>query len=178
MAKRPSRSGGRPQERIGPEERAVYIISVAAELAGVHPQTLRIYERKGLLTPARTAGNTRRYSERDIERLRMIQRLTQEEGLNLAGVRMIVEMEDEVDRLRKQMARLDRDLQVARRRLNDEIERGRLRYARGEIVPVSSVRRMRAQLDTWISRGGSRSHGPIAVGPTGRGHDDMEPSGD
>ena len=65
----------------------MYVISVAAELAGVHPQTLRIYERKGLLHPDRTAGNNRRYSERDIERLRMIQRLTQEQGMNLAGVR-------------------------------------------------------------------------------------------
>src|SRR5690242_18784940 len=100
MAKRPGRS--EPRRRSGEvDERAVYIISVAAELAGVHPQTLRIYERKGLLTPARTAGNTRRYSQRDIERLRTIQRLTQEEGLNLAGVRMIVEMEDQVDRLRR-----------------------------------------------------------------------------
>src|SRR5438270_12345241 len=96
------------------EERALYVISVAADLAGVHPQTLRIYERKGLLSPQRTAGNTRRYSERDIDRLRMIQRLTQDEGLNLAGVKMIVEMEDQVDRLRRRMERLDRDLQAAR----------------------------------------------------------------
>src|SRR5437868_6630888 len=70
------------------EERAVYVISVAADLAGVHPQTLRIYERKGLLSPQRTAGNTRRYSERDVEQLRQIQRLTQDEGVNLAGVRI------------------------------------------------------------------------------------------
>ena len=73
------------------EERAVYIISVAAELAGVHPQTLRIYERKGLVAPKRTAGNTRRYSDRDIRLLRQIQDLTQESGINLAGVKMIIE---------------------------------------------------------------------------------------
>src|SRR5919197_2670216 len=97
----------------GTEERAVYIISVAAELAGVHPQTLRIYERKGLLTPARTRGNTRRYSNRDIERLRMIQRLTQEEGLNLAGVKMLVEMEDELDRMRQRAQALDQELRRA-----------------------------------------------------------------
>src|SRR2546421_7484689 len=120
MAKRPNRSGGRFPAGAGAEERAVYIISVAAELAGVHPQTLRIYERKGLLTPARTAGNTRRYSQRDIERLQMIQQLTQEEGLNLAGVKMIVEMESELERMRSRMERLDRDLQAARRRLQEE----------------------------------------------------------
>src|SRR5438552_8734743 len=91
-----------------PSDRALYIISVAAELAGVHPQTLRIYERKGLLQPARTAGNTHRYVYQDIVRLRMIQRLTQEQGLNLAGVKMIVEMEYELDRMRRRMERLSR----------------------------------------------------------------------
>src|SRR5207253_10052515 len=103
-----------PAERA--EDRAVYIISVAAELAGVHPQTLRIYERKGLLAPARTAGNTRRYSDRDIARLRTIQRLTQGEGLNLAGVKMIVEMEDEVYQLRRRMETMGQELRQARRR--------------------------------------------------------------
>ncbi|MBA2273543.1 MAG: helix-turn-helix transcriptional regulator [Actinobacteria bacterium] len=80
-------------------DRAIYIISVAAEIADVHPQTLRIYERKGLLTPKRTQGNTRRYSERDIERLRRIQELTQE-GVNLAGVARIFELESELEELR------------------------------------------------------------------------------
>ena len=79
--------------------RAVYIISVAAELAGVHPQTLRTYERKGLLKPARTAGGTRRYSARDVARVRLIQELTQGEGVNLAGVLRILQMQDEIDRL-------------------------------------------------------------------------------
>src|SRR6266508_4866186 len=78
---------------------AVFVISVAAELAGVHPQTLRIYERKGLVDPARTVGGSRRYSEDDIERLRRIQDLTNE-GLNLAGVKRVIELEDEVARLR------------------------------------------------------------------------------
>jgi MerR family transcriptional regulator, heat shock protein HspR len=90
------------------EERGVYIISVAAELAGVHPQTLRIYERKGLLRPSRTAGNTRRYSERDIERLQAIQRLTQQHGINRAGVKMIVEMENELDRMRQRVEQMAR----------------------------------------------------------------------
>src|SRR5207249_11845849 len=104
MARRPQRNPA-PMERD--DDRAVYIISVAAALAGVHPQTLRIYERKGLLRPARTAGNSRRYSDRDIQRLRTIQRLTQGEGLNLAGVKMIVEMEDEIERMRQRVKALD-----------------------------------------------------------------------
>jgi MerR family transcriptional regulator, heat shock protein HspR len=92
----------------------VYIISVAAELAGVHPQTLRTYERKGLLTPKRTSGGTRRYSERDVARVQLIQQLTQAEGVNLAGVLRILELEDEVDRLRRRLERAQRDLEDAR----------------------------------------------------------------
>src|SRR5215467_1305328 len=84
--------------------RAVYVISVAAELAGVHPQTLRIYERKGLLDPARTGGGSRRYSESDIDRLRRIQDLTNA-GLNLEGVRRVMELEDEVARLRTELVK-------------------------------------------------------------------------
>jgi MerR family transcriptional regulator, heat shock protein HspR len=92
------------------DERAVYVISVAAELAGVHPQTLRIYERKGLLRPQRTSGNSRRYSERDIERLRMIQELTQAEGMNLAGVKRIMQMQRDLDRLRDRIRELEAEL--------------------------------------------------------------------
>jgi MerR family transcriptional regulator, heat shock protein HspR len=92
------------------EERAVYIISVAAELAGVHPQTLRIYERKGLLRPERTAGNTRRYSASDIRRLRMIQELTQDQGVNLAGVKRIIQMQRELERLQQRVRDLEREL--------------------------------------------------------------------
>src|SRR2546421_13085687 len=103
-------------EGSDPSNRALYIISVAAELAGVHPQTLRIYERKGLLNPARTAGNTRRYSDRDIARLRAIQTLTQEHGVNLAGVQMIVELQNELDRMRERMERMSRELDATRRR--------------------------------------------------------------
>src|ERR671918_1541897 len=104
------------------EERAVYIISVAAELAGVHPQTLRIYERKGLLRPARTSGNTRRYSERDIQRLRTIQRLTQR-GVNLAGVKMVIELQAELERVRRQMDDVEREAELARRKLREEADR-------------------------------------------------------
>jgi MerR family transcriptional regulator, heat shock protein HspR len=111
-------------------ERAVYIISVAAELAGVHPQTLRIYERKGLLHPARTAGNTRRYSERDINRLREIQELTTR-GVNLAGVKLIMEMQAEMERARARMEEMRRELDRARERLRD---------GSGELVPLRSIR--------------------------------------
>lgn len=106
--------GGKRAERS--EERAVYIISVAAELAGVHPQTLRIYERKGLLRPQRTAGKARRYSDRDIARLQMIQDLTQRQGVNLAGARMIMELESEVERLKRRTEQLERELSRIRRR--------------------------------------------------------------
>src|SRR6201988_3432954 len=89
--------------------RAVYVISVAAELAGVHPQTLRIYERKGLLDPARTGGGSRRYSEADIARLQRIQELTTE-GLNLAGVKRVLELEEEARRLHAELERLGAEL--------------------------------------------------------------------
>src|SRR5437762_982538 len=113
-------------EQGGGEERGVYSISVAAELAGVHPQTLRIYERKGLLRPSRTAGNTRRYSERDIELLRSIQELTQEHGINLAGVKMIVEMERQLDELRRTVEELSIEMERQRRRVRQAAERARL----------------------------------------------------
>ncbi len=88
---------------VGPD-RAVYVISVAAELAGMHPQTLRIYERRGLLDPARTSGGNRRYSDADIQMLQRIADLTSE-GMNLAGVKRVLELEAEVDRLEEELAR-------------------------------------------------------------------------
>ena len=91
--------GNRPSDASA---RAVYVISVAAELAGVHPQTLRIYERKGLLDPSRTSGGSRRFSESDLERLRHIQELTAT-GLNLEGVRRVLQLEAEVARLRDEL---------------------------------------------------------------------------
>jgi MerR family transcriptional regulator/heat shock protein HspR len=124
------------QEDRRTEERGVYIISVAAELAGVHPQTLRIYERKGLLNPSRTAGNTRRYSERDIERLEAIQRLTHEFGINLAGVKMIVEMEAELERMRRKMEAMARELERTRRAMSE-----RTRRDVTAIIPLSSIPR-------------------------------------
>ncbi len=91
-------------------DRPVYMISVAAELAGLHPQTLRMYEARGLVRPARTPGGTRVYSEADVERLRLIQRLTTELGLNLAGVEHVLRLEDELRRLRLRMEHLEREL--------------------------------------------------------------------
>jgi MerR family transcriptional regulator/heat shock protein HspR len=151
-----------------PQDRAVYIISVAAELAGVHPQTLRIYERKGLLSPARTPGNTRRYSERDIATLQMIQRLTQEFGINLAGVKMIVEMENELDQMRRRMERLDRELARVRRRIRDEVRQASMRTPSEDIVPLSSIRRLLEELGALEPRSASQPSvrvGPIPVGP-------------
>jgi MerR family transcriptional regulator, heat shock protein HspR len=109
-------------------DRAVYVISVAAELAGVHPQTLRIYERKGLVDPARTGGGSRRYSEDDIERLRRIQDLTND-GLNLAGVKKVIELEDEV-------RRLEAELERARNEAKRAVESTHRQYRR-DLVPVS-----------------------------------------
>ncbi len=92
------------------DDRPRYMISIAAELVGMHPQTLRVYEQKGLVRPKRTSGNTRLYSERDLERLRLIQRLTTELGLNLAGVELVLRMEDELKRAQARIARLERQL--------------------------------------------------------------------
>jgi MerR family transcriptional regulator/heat shock protein HspR len=100
-------------------DRPRYMISVAAELVGMHPQTLRIYEQKGLVNPQRTAGNTRLYSDSDVERLRLIQRLTTDWGLNLAGVERVLRMEDELDRLRRRMERMEQEM----RRALDEVHR-------------------------------------------------------
>ena len=109
------------------KDHGVYVISVAAELAGVHPQTLRIYERKGLLDPARTHGGSRRYSSEDIERLHRIQDLTAV-GLNLAGVKLVMELEDEVVRLRRELNR-------AREEAREAVERTHRQYRR-DLVPV------------------------------------------
>ena len=108
-------------------DRGVYVISVAAELAGVHPQTLRIYERRGLLDPARTGGGSRRYSERDLERLLRILELTGA-GVNLEGVRRVLDLEDEVADLRE---RLEKALEEARK----AVERTHRQYRR-ELVPL------------------------------------------
>ena len=94
-------------------DRPRYMISVAADLVGMHQQTLRMYEQKGLVRPQRTAGNTRLYSEADIERLRLIQRLTTEGGLNLAGVERVLHLQDELDRMHRRLARMEQEMRAA-----------------------------------------------------------------
>ena len=121
-----------------PNERAVYVISVAAELAGVHPQTLRIYERKGLLRPMRTEGRGRRYSDRDVEHVRLIQSLTQERGVNLAGVEMVVALTRQLEETREHLRKMEAELVAAERRMRDEIERVR-RSHRADLVPLRNA---------------------------------------
>ena len=112
----------------------VYMISVAAELAGMHPQTLRIYETRGLITPKRSPKNTRLYSQEDVERLRRIQELTSELGMNLAGVERVFELEEEIDRMRRRMRNLERHAQRVQEQLQKELERVR-RSLKYELVP-------------------------------------------
>ncbi|MEA2509393.1 MAG: MerR family transcriptional regulator, heat shock protein HspR [Actinomycetota bacterium] len=116
-------------------EQANYVISVAAELAGVHPQTLRVYERKGLVQPQRTQGNSRRYSEQDIEQLRRIQELT-EEGINLAGVTRILQLETDLNRAKARYERAVLQLQAVQQQLQ-------VVSTRSSLVPLRDVRRIR-----------------------------------
>ena len=97
-----------------PDDAPVFVISVAAELAGMHPQTLRQYDRLGLVNPDRSAGGGRRYSARDVALLREVQRLSQEEGVNLAGIKRIIALEQEVENLRRRVSELLSDLQASR----------------------------------------------------------------
>jgi len=129
MAERPTQ---------GPaDDRAVFVISVAAALAGVHPQTLRIYDREGLVRPKRTTSNSRRYSARDIQRLRVIQELTGN-GVNLAGVRRVMELAERLERLQERVAELESELRAQARRHRQELERER-RAGRRDLVPYSSA---------------------------------------
>jgi len=126
-------------------DRPRYMISVAAELVGMHPQTLRIYEARGLLRPGRTPGGTRLYSENDLERLRLIQRLTTELGLNLAGVEHVLRLEDELARIGERLRRVER---AAR----EEIERVHRSYRRELVLyqepNLPAQRRQRAWTST------------------------------
>ena len=108
-------------------DRPIYMISVAAEIVGMHPQTLRMYETKGLVRPQRTPGGTRLYSEADIERLRIVQRLTSELGLNLAGVELVLRLEDELRKAHAQIERLQRQLQ-------EEVQKVHKHYRRDLVV--------------------------------------------
>ncbi|GAB3206668.1 heat shock protein transcriptional repressor HspR [Marinactinospora thermotolerans] len=119
------------------DDSPVYVISVAAELSGLHPQTLRQYDRLGLVSPGRTAGRGRRYSMRDIQMLREVQRLSQEEGINLAGIKRILELQREVAELHEHLFHLRNELDAAR---NAVARRTAGRPAGGELLPVRRTR--------------------------------------
>src|SRR5881392_2593206 len=125
-------AGGKRQAEVDPA-RGVYMISVAAELAGMHPQTLRIYESRGLIQPKRSPKNTRLYSQEDVDRLRRIQELTSELGMNLAGVEKVFELEEELEKTRARMARLQAKTDELEQEMADELERIK-RSFRAEIV--------------------------------------------
>jgi len=118
------------------DETPVYVISVAAELAGLHPQTLRAYEREGLIAPARTEGGTRRYSRRDVERLRFIRTLTQDEGLNLAGVRVVLDLGEKLEAARRRVGELEDMVKVLAERV--EQRPGASGEGRGGLVKAPS----------------------------------------
>ena len=125
------------------DDRPRYMISVASELVGMHPQTLRIYEQKGLVRPKRTAGNTRLYSESDLDRLRLVQRLTTELGLNLAGVDHVLRLEDQLQRMQRRLERLERELR-------EQVEAVHKQYRRELVLyrpPIHPVRKK------WTSTG-------------------------
>lgn len=170
-------SAGRRDEDAGPttdrfhvdedDSAPVYVISVAAELADLHPQTLRAYEREGLLTPARTEGGTRRYSRRDVERLRLIKTLTTDEGLNLAGVRIVLELGEKLEGARRRVGELEEMVRVLAERLDArpaEPERFDLVKAPSREVEVHQLRRRTGQRSTSGSsstRPPRREHPPV-----------------
>jgi MerR family transcriptional regulator/heat shock protein HspR len=119
------------------DERPVYVISIAAQLAGMHPQTLRTYDRLGLVSPGRTAGRGRRYSDRDVALLREVQRLSQEEGVNLAGIKRIIELESQVDALRSRIAELQAELSRAATEAGQREAALHASYRR-DLVPVKN----------------------------------------
>jgi MerR family transcriptional regulator, heat shock protein HspR len=124
------------EQRID-QERGVFMISVAAELAEMHPQTLRMYEARGLITPKRSPKNTRLYSQDDVERLRRIQQMTAEEGLNLAGVETVLELERRLERMRLEMSRMRKRAAEMESRMAEELKRLRTSIG-GELVPYGA----------------------------------------
>jgi MerR family transcriptional regulator, heat shock protein HspR len=130
------------------DDRPRYMISVAADLVGMHPQTLRIYESKGLIRPKRTAGNTRLYSDADLERLRLIQQLTNELGLNLAGVDQVLRLEDELRRMRSRLERMERQMRDAIVEVHRQYRRDLVPWKPPiELIPTRS----RGQGPNWTS---------------------------
>jgi MerR family transcriptional regulator/heat shock protein HspR len=138
VARDPKRGRSRPDaEESIDERRGVFMISVAAELADMHPQTLRMYEARGLITPKRSPKNTRLYSYEDVERLRRIQRMTVEQGLNLAGVETVLQLEGQLERARVELSRMRARAAELERRMLDEVERVR-RSFRADLVPYGA----------------------------------------
>jgi MerR family transcriptional regulator, heat shock protein HspR len=119
-------------------ERGVFMISVAAELAAMHPQTLRMYEARGLISPKRSPKGTRLYSHRDVERLRRIQEMTAELGMNLAGVERVLELEEQIERMARLVEVLERRAQRVQEEMEERLERVR-RAGRAELVPYHHV---------------------------------------
>jgi len=136
MTSRPPSRRTRTTVRVS-SNRGVFMISVAAELAEMHPQTLRMYETRGLISPKRSPKNTRLYSQDDVDRLRRIQQMTAEEGLNLAGVETVLEMEAELERARVEMAKLRERTAKLESEMAAEIQRVK-REGRAEIVPYGA----------------------------------------
>ncbi|GAA4541416.1 heat shock protein transcriptional repressor HspR [Pseudonocardia xishanensis] len=128
------------------QDTPVFVISIAAELSGLHAQTLRSYDRLGLVSPGRSPGGGRRYSARDIALLREVQRLSQEEGVNLAGVKRIIELEQLVDDLKERVAQLHEELAAAHAATEQAMMQGG--YRRGDLVPVDRG----AQVVVWQPR--------------------------
>lgn len=158
-----SRPGEAPQEPQitydlpDDDESPLYVISVAADLADLHPQTLRAYEREGLITPARTQGGTRRYSQRDVERLKFIRTLTQDEGLNIAGVRIVLDLGEKLERTRQRVSELEQMVRTLADRLE---QRGSSQYdivkSSPAAVEVHPLRRRTGQRSTAATRPGSQ----------------------
>jgi MerR family transcriptional regulator/heat shock protein HspR len=144
-------------------EGAVYVISVAAELAGVHPQTLRVYERKGLLRPQRTTGNTRRYSADDIQRLRRIQDLTQREGVNLAGAKMVLELEEQLEGMRRDLTRMAERMELLEANVARDMRR--MAHEVSQIVPARDHRSLGDLWSEYRQRTKSANRRPIEMGP-------------
>ncbi|OGX22817.1 MAG: hypothetical protein A3K54_05220 [Omnitrophica WOR_2 bacterium RBG_13_44_8] len=120
--------------------KAVFVISIAAELADVHPQTLRIYERKGLIRPVRTASNIRLFSEEDIEKLKLIQKMTQDEGVNLAGVKRILELDKTVKEMHGMIENMEREIMELTHNMEEEIKKIHRSYRRDIVkMPNSTV---------------------------------------
>ena len=153
----PAGEGHETSERFRVDDRddaPVYVISVAADLAGLHPQTLRAYEREGLITPARTEGGTRRYSRRDVERLRFIRMLTQDEGLNLAGVRIVLDLGEKLEASRRRVGELEEMVRILAERVDQRPSEGRtdIVKAPSRDVQVHELRRRTGQRPGNVQR--------------------------